>query len=78
MYYPTGEITDYVYGILATVLLIIITIYFWKFRKNTNALTYTDKDYLRTLEIVELRYLMLSAEDSKTIEEVIEEKKKQP
>ncbi len=77
MYYPTGEISDYIFGSISLAFLIVLFIYLWKVKKPSSVLKYTDKEYLKTLGITELRYLLLSADDPSLIEEIIEERRRQ-
>jgi len=67
MYYPTGGVFDFVFSFVIIVTIVVVVILLHRFEKNKDYSKYHDKEYLRTLELPELHFLIPGAD---TIEDI--------
>ena len=77
MYYPTGGVEDYIFGIVGIVAVIVAIVFLYRLRKNGDVSIYHDKEYLRTLNLPELRYLRVGADNAEDIDIFIQKKEDQ-
>jgi len=71
MYYPTGGVEDYIFGIVGIVTIIVAIVFLYRMRKNRDLSKYHNKEYLRTLTLLELRFLKVGADNAEDIDEFI-------
>jgi len=62
MYYLTSGLFDYFFGLVIILTIVVVIILLHRFGKNQKYSKYHDKEYLRTLEISELRFLILGTD----------------